>query len=203
MDRRKNLRTALCASFIIVAMLGLTAASVPLYDLFCRVTGYGGTTGVAEKAPDEAAQSERVIKVSFNADRQPDLPWSFRPVQRSMEVRIGESHMAFYEAVNHADEPIVGQAIYNVTPHKVGSYFVKVHCFCFDEQTLQPGERVDMPVSFFVDPAILDDPNADLVQEITLSYTFFLDPRATAELAADATASLATHDDTISTQGNL
>lgn len=201
MDRRKNTRTALYAAGVIVGMLGLTAASVPLYDLFCRVTGYGGTTQVADAAPETT--SDRTIKVSFNADRQPDLPWSFRPAQRQMEVRVGESSMAFYEAENHADHPVVGRAIYNVTPHKVGSYFAKVHCFCFDEQTLQPGERVDMPVSFFIDPAFLDDADAELVHEITLSYTFFIDKEATAALATAETASIVDQDDTLRTQGNL
>ena len=152
-------------------MLGLTAAAVPLYRLFCQVTGYGGTTQVAEAPP--AAPLARTIKVRFNADVDPSLPWSFRPVQREIEVHIGEQQLAFYRAQNQSDRAIVGQAVYNVTPFKAGAYFDKLACFCFEEQRLAPGEEVDMPVSFFVDPAILDDPNTRDLTTITLSYTFF------------------------------
>lgn len=197
---QKNRRTAFLASGIIVAMAGLTAASVPLYDLFCRVTGFGGTTQVAEAAPDDVR--DQTVRVSFNADRQPDLPWRFQPLQRRMEVRVGENHMAFYEAENRSDRAIVGRAVYNVTPHKVGGYFAKVHCFCFEEQLLLPGERVEMPVSFFVDPAMLDDANTRDVHEITLSYTFFIDEDATAALAAADTAHLETTDATSRTGGS-
>ncbi|MEZ5905297.1 MAG: cytochrome c oxidase assembly protein [Geminicoccaceae bacterium] len=186
MDARKNRRTALFGVAVIVCMLGLTAASVPLYNLFCRVTGYGGTTQVAEALPETAAGPP--IEVSFNADHEPGLPWSFHPAQRSVEVLPGENRLIFYEATNNADHPIVGRAVYNVTPFKVGAYFAKIACFCFDEQVLQPGERVDMPVSFFVDPAMLTDPDTQDVREITLSYTFFIDAEATAALAAHAAA---------------
>lgn len=188
MDARKNRRTALFGFGIIVCMLGLTAASVPLYNLFCRVTGYGGTTQIAEALPETV--SGPPIEVSFNADHEPGLPWSFQPVQRSVEVRPGENRLVFYEATNHADRPIVGRAVYNVTPFKVGAYFAKIACFCFDEQTLQAGERVDMPVSFFVDPAILTDPETQDVRQITLSYTFFIDEEATEALAAKPAAHL-------------
>jgi cytochrome c oxidase assembly protein subunit 11 len=184
--RRRRAGTALAAVAVIAGMLGLTAASVPLYRLFCAVTGYGGTTNVAERAPD--AVLDRTITVRFNADVDPKLPWGFRPAQRTMEVRIGEQHLAFYEAVNRADHRVVGSATYNVTPHGAGYYFSKIACFCFDEQALQPGEAVDMPVSFFVDPAILDDPNVRDLREITLSYTFFLREEATAALGAAAAA---------------
>lgn len=194
-DRKRNQRTALYASGIIVGMLGLTAAAVPLYDLFCRVTGFGGTTQVAEAAPD--AVTDRTVRVRFNADRHPDLPWRFQPEERVVEVTIGENRLAFYTAENRGDRPIVGRATYNVTPHKVGAYFAKVHCFCFEEQLLLPGERVEMPVSFFVDPRILDDTNTADVHEITLSYTFFIDEEATAAAAAAETAGLAASDDTI------
>lgn len=182
MDRARNRRIAALGFAIILGMLGLTAASVPLYDLFCRVTGFGGTTQVAAAAP--AGVAGPTIRVSFNADRAPDLPWRFRPLQRSLTVHPGESTMAFYEAVNDADHAVVGRAVYNVTPHKVGAYFAKVACFCFTEQVLEAGERVEMPVSFFVDPALLDDRNTAEVGEITLSYTFFIDAEATAALAA-------------------
>jgi cytochrome c oxidase assembly protein subunit 11 len=163
--------TVLLASLAICGMLGLTAAAVPLYRLFCQVTGYGGTTQVAEALPAEPLA--QTIKVRFNADIDPDLPWSFRPLQREVEVRIGEQHLAFYRAQNHSDRAVAGQAVYNVTPFKAGAYFDKIACFCFEEQRLAPGEEVDMPVSFFVDPAILDDPNTRALTTITLSYTFF------------------------------
>jgi len=187
--RTKNRRTAIFASSIIVGMLGLTAASVPLYDLFCRVTGYGGKPQRASSVPGAVADG-RTIRVSFNADHDPGLPWSFQPLQRRMEVVPGESYLAFYAAENRASVPIVGRAVYNVTPFKVGGYFAKVQCFCFDEQLLQPGERVEMPVSFFVDPAIFEDADTKDVVEITLSYTFYEDPEASAAAVADETASL-------------
>jgi cytochrome c oxidase assembly protein subunit 11 len=175
------------ACLVIVAMTGLTAASVPLYDLFCRVTGYGGTPRVAERAPEAA--TTRMVTVRFNADTDPDLPWGFRPMQRSVTVPVGEQTLAFYEAVNRSEEAIVGRAVFNVTPFKVGPHFAKVHCFCFEEQTLQPGERVEMPVSFFVDPALLADADAAEVAQITLSYTFFIDREATAALRAASAGS--------------
>jgi cytochrome c oxidase assembly protein subunit 11 len=168
---RGKMITALLATLAICGMLGLTAAAVPLYRLFCQVTGYGGTTQVAQASPAEPLA--QTIKVRFNADVDPDLPWSFRPVQREVEVRIGEQHLAFYRARNRSDRAVVGQAVYNVTPFKAGAYFGKIACFCFDEQRLAPGQEVDMPVSFFVDPAILDDPNTRDLTTITLSYTFF------------------------------
>ncbi|MCB1883183.1 MAG: cytochrome c oxidase assembly protein [Geminicoccaceae bacterium] len=171
---------------VIVAMLGLTAASVPLYSLFCAVTGYGGTTGVA--SGEGVAVGTTEVEVAFNADVDPHLPWRFVPKQRSMRVKVGEHNLAFYEAENRSDRPIVGQAIYNVTPLKIGYYFDKVQCFCFDEQTLKPGEKVDMPVTFYVDPEMLDDPSTQEVRQITLSYTFFIDEDATAALAAKSAA---------------
>jgi cytochrome c oxidase assembly protein subunit 11 len=163
--------TVLLATLAIFGMLGLTAASVPLYRLFCQVTGYGGTTQIAGALPDEPLA--QTIKVRFNADVDPALPWSFRPLEREIEVRLGEQHLAFYRARNHSDRAVVGQAVYNVTPFKAGVYFDKIACFCFDEQRLAPGEEVDMPVSFFIDPALLDDPNTRDLTTITLSYTFF------------------------------
>ena len=178
--RRRNRRTGIAASLIIVAMLGLTALSVPLYNLFCAVTGYGGTPRVDGDRARAVAQA-RQVTVYFNADVGDGLPWIFRPLQRSVTVPVGEETLVFYEAINRADAPVVGRALYNVTPYKVGSYFSKIHCFCFDEQTLRPGERVEMPVSFFVDPAMLDDADTNDVTQITLSYTFFLDEEATAK----------------------
>jgi cytochrome c oxidase assembly protein subunit 11 len=164
--------TVVVAVGVIVGMFGLTAAAVPLYRLFCQVTGYGGTTQRVEVPPGQA--SEQTITVRFNAEVDPDLPWSFAPEQRQVEVRIGEQSLAYYRARNRSDRAIVGQATYNVTPFKAGPYFDKIACFCFDEQILQPGEEVDMPVSFYVDPEILRDPNTQDVHTITLSYTFFL-----------------------------
>jgi cytochrome c oxidase assembly protein subunit 11 len=184
---RKNRRTAVAACLVILGMLGLTAVSVPLYDLFCRVTGFGGTPRIEAEAPNATAAQN--VTVLFNADIGADLPWQFRPVQRSLTVPAGEETLAFYEAVNRSDRPVVGRAVYNVTPHKIGSYFAKVHCFCFEEQTLQPGQRVEMPVSFYVDPAMFDDTDTSEVRQITLSYTFFIDREATAKLHAAADGS--------------
>ncbi len=175
-------RTVLLLVTLVLAMVGLTAASVPLYRLFCQVTGYGGTTSVAERAP--AGVRDVWVEVTFNADVDSKLPWRFRPLQDRVRIRVGEPGYAEFEAVNLSDRPLVGQAIYNVTPFKAGGYFYKVQCFCFDEQTLNPGERAVMPVTFYVDPEMLDDPNAREVRQITLSYTFYLDEEKTAELAA-------------------
>lgn len=152
-------------------MLMLAYASVPLYRLFCQVTGYGGTTREALHAP--GTTYDRVIKVRFNADHDPALPWLFRPLQTEIPVRVGEEKMAFYESNNMENYDVTGRAVYNVTPHKAGPYFMKIACFCFEEQTLSARQRVDMPVSFFIDPSILDDPEMKDVHTITLSYTFF------------------------------
>ena len=168
----KKLITAFGAFGVILAMVGLTAASVPLYRLFCQVTGYGGTTQVAQEVVPGAV--DRMIRVRFDAGIGDELPWRFQPVQREIEIPIGEETLAFYRAANLSDRPIVGSSTFNVTPHKAGPYFSKIACFCFTEQVLQPGEAVDMPVSFFVDPAILEDDNTRDLTTITLSYTFFM-----------------------------
>ncbi len=182
MSLDRNTKTALFGVGIIVAMVGLTAASVPLYDLFCRVTGYGGTTQMAERAPDQV--SDHAIQVRFNADVDGRLPWSFQPLERRIDVQVGANELAFYRAENRGDVPVVGTAVYNVTPFEAGRYFAKIACFCFEEQVLAPGESIEMPVSFFVDPAILDDPALANLSTITLSYTFFKAEAATRELAA-------------------
>jgi cytochrome c oxidase assembly protein subunit 11 len=169
-ERAKAL-TALVLASVVLGMVGLTAAAVPLYRLFCQATGYGGTTQRAEAAPE--GQSEQTITVRFNADVAGGLPWTFAPVERAVRVRLGEQHLAFFRAHNGAGRAIVGNATFNVTPFKAGPYFSKIACFCFTEQTLQAGQTVDMPVSFYVDPAILDDPETQDVRTITLSYTFF------------------------------
>ena len=163
--------TVVALAGVIVGMGALTLAAVPLYRLFCQVTGYGGTTQVSDVAPETI--SDRVVTVRFNADVGRDLPWRFEPAQVAMDVRVGDVGVAYYTAENDSDATVVGSAIFNVTPHKAGPYFSKIACFCFDEQTLATGERVEMPVSFFIDPAILDDANLDEVKTITLSYTFF------------------------------
>ena len=182
----RNVRTAMLGVGVIAAMVGLTAASVPLYDWFCRVTGYGGTTQVAGESPVEVL--DRTIIVRFNADIDPGLGWRFEPVKRTVEVKIGENRLAFYEATNTTDRPLVGTATFNVTPYDAGPYFSKIDCFCFEEQPLMPGETAEMPVSFYVDPAILDDPDTAELETITLSYTFFLAERATDELAGTSDA---------------
>ena len=185
---RRRMLTAVLSTGVIAGMLGLTAAAVPLYRLFCEVTGYGGTTQRADRAPDQA--SERTIKIRFNADIAEGLPWSFAPATREIEVRIGEQTLAFYRAHNSAARPITGTATFNVMPAKAGPYFSKIDCFCFTEQVLAAGQSADLPVSFFVDPAILDDPDTRDLRSITLSYTFFpRDDQADPETANDRPAS--------------
>ncbi|MEE4117450.1 MAG: cytochrome c oxidase assembly protein [Paracoccaceae bacterium] len=156
---------------VVLFMGAMAWASVPLYDWFCRVTGYGGTTAVAAGESDTVL--DQTIKVRFDAGLDRGMPWEFRPMQREMEVRIGETALAFYEAYNPTDRPIAGTASYNVSPFTAGGYFAKIACFCFEEQVLQPGERVEMPVTFYVDPDIVDDRDARHVSVITLSYTFY------------------------------
>ncbi len=152
-------------------MLLLAYASVPLYRLFCQVTGYGGTTQEAAHAPGHVL--DRVITVTFNADTDPALPWDFKPGESRHKVKVGEQAMTWFLAHNRAKTAITGRAVYNVVPFKAGAYFVKIQCFCFKEQTLGPDERAQMPVSFYIDPAIMDDPEMADVKTITLSYTFF------------------------------
>ncbi|AHM02528.1 Cytochrome oxidase biogenesis protein Cox11-CtaG, copper delivery to Cox1 [Roseibacterium elongatum DSM 19469] len=163
-------KTVLGLLGVISVMATLAWAAVPLYDWFCRVTGYGGTTSVAETASDQIL--DQTIRVRFDASRARDMPWEFRPIAPHMDVRIGETGLAFYEAYNPTDRPIAGTASYNVAPFDAGSYFVKIACFCFEMQVLEPGERVQMPVTFYVDPEIVDDPETRGTPAITLSYTF-------------------------------
>ena len=182
----RNRRLALISFIGAAGMVGASYAAVPLYEIFCQVTGYGGTTQTAEVAPDKIL--DRKMMIRFNADVDRKLPWKFAAVQDRVEVRVGENALAFYRARNTSDRAVVGTATFNVTPLKAGQYFNKIECFCFTEQRLEAGGEVDMPVSFFVDPAIADDPNLNDVTEITLSYTFFqteADPDRTAR-AADA-----------------
>lgn len=156
---------------VVVTMGALAWASVPFYDWFCRVTGFGGTPSIADASGSEIL--DRTITVKFDASRERGMPWEFKPMQTEMTVRIGEEGLAFYEAYNPTDRPVAGQAAYNVAPYQAGAYFNKIECFCFTEQVLQPGERVQMPVSFFVDPEIVEDSDAKYAKHITLSYTFY------------------------------
>lgn len=156
---------------ISLAMLALSYAAVPLYQMFCQKTGYGGTTQRATALPTR--QENRLITVRFNSDTHRNLPWRFVPLQQQITVKVGEVGLAFYQAENHSPEPVVGMATYNVTPDKAGIYFNKVDCFCFVEQRLEPGQIVDMPVQFFLDPDLVKDERLNDVTTITLSYTFF------------------------------
>lgn len=167
----RNKRTALRVFAFVGFMVGMAYASVPLYDLFCRVTGFGGTTQTSEALPGEVL--DRQVTVRFNADTNRNLSWDFGPEANAIEVNLGQQGLIAYKAENTGRAPSAGTAVYNVTPPKVGKYFSKIQCFCFDRQVLQPGEEVDMPVMFYVDPALHDDPYMDDVQTITLSYTFF------------------------------
>ena len=183
---QRNAAVGAVLAGIVFSGVALSYAAVPLYRLFCQVTGFGGTTQVASSAPAKAL--ERRVTIRFNADVDPALPWSFQPVAREVTVRVGEQSLAFYRATNRGAEPVVGTATFNVTPLKAGAYFDKIDCFCFSEQRLGPGESADLPVSFFVDPAIAEDRKLDDVSTITLSYTFFRaqsQPAKTALRAAD------------------
>ncbi len=176
----ENNKTAGLALLGALAMLGMGYAAVPLYELFCQVTGFGGTTqrasesdaDIAARIAASSGASGKPMSVRFDASTARDVPWTFTPEQSTDEVQIGQRDMAFYIARNDSDVPITGAATFNVEPEQTGKYFHKVQCFCFTEQTLQPGEEVRMPVLYYIDPAILDDENAKDVQQITLSYTF-------------------------------
>ncbi len=180
--RRKNGMVGVAVAVAAVAMVGLSYAAVPLYRMYCQVTGYGGTTQVAKAAP--GVTSDRVVTVRFDANTGGNMPWSFAPAQRTVNVHIGEETLAFYVASNPTDHAVQGSATFNVAPAKAGLYFAKIECFCFTQQVLQPGETENMGVTFFVDPAILKDRDLDDVTEITLSYTFFEVPMQQAAAAA-------------------
>ena len=171
----RNLRTGALAILGALAMLGLGYASVPLYEMFCRVTGFGGTTQVATEAQaNKAALAgvNRTISIRFDGSTAREIPWDFRPSQPTDTVRIGQRDIATYVARNRSNEPITGTATFNVEPAQAGKYFNKIQCFCFTQQTLQPGQEVTMPVLYYVDPAILDDEVIGDIEQITLSYTF-------------------------------
>lgn len=169
-ERNKNGRTLLVLMAIVGVMVAIVAVSPTLYRAFCEATGFNGTTQRADRAPGAVAGQ---VKVQFDANVHPGLPWRFEPEQTSVVVAPGAQTKIFYRAENLSARAILGQAVYNVTPDTVGKYFKKIQCFCFSEQTLQPGQKVDMPVVFFVDPAIKEDPDTKDVHEITLSYTFY------------------------------
>lgn len=181
-------KTAAKLVAIVLAMGGLAYASVPFYVWFCQVTGFGGTTAIAETGADEIL--DQTIKIRFDASLDAGMPWEFSPVVREMEVRIGETALAFYEAHNPTSKPIAGSSTFNVTPYQAGGFFTKIDCFCFEEQVLEPGERVQMPVSFYVDPEIVNDRDAKFTHTITLSYTFYevdlqdMEEQATLEIEA-------------------
>ena len=164
-------KTLLLVASVVFFMGALSYASVPLYKLFCQVTGYGGTTQVAQNLSDKVI--DRSVTIRFDANVNPALDWKFVPAQKSIELSVGENALAFYRAENTGSGPLVGTATFNVTPDKAGIYFNKVECFCFQEQLLAPNQVIDMPVSFFIDPEMMNDPNLDDVTTITLSYTFF------------------------------
>jgi cytochrome c oxidase assembly protein subunit 11 len=168
---RRNAIIGWAVAAAAVGMVGMSFAAIPLYRLFCAATGYGGTPNIGlAAAPGSSGQS---IRVRFNADTNPGLPWTFAPDQREVSLDLGDEQVAFYHAANQSSRPVTGMALYNVTPEKVGKYFHKTACFCFNQQTLSPNQSMEFPVSFWVDPAIRTDPNTADVKVITLSYTFF------------------------------
>lgn len=181
-----NRMLALLGSMVV----GLTFTTIviipPFYDWFCRVTGFGGTTSVAETGADTVL--DQTVKVRFDASLEQGMPWTFKPVERSMDIRIGETGLAFYEAHNPTDRPVAGTATFNVYPFSAGGYFTKIACFCFTEQVLQPGETVLMPVSFFIDPAMAENSEGQFVREIMLSYTFHETPLPEEQAALDTPA---------------
>lgn len=169
----KNTKTLLIILGVVALMIGLAFASVPLYSAFCRITGFAGTTQVSNAAPSDDQILDRKITVKFNSDTNRNLNWSFKPQKRSVSVNVGQQGFISFKAKNRDSTPVTGTAVYNVTPLKAGKYFQKTQCFCFDRQQLNPKQTMDMPVVFYIDPAIAEDRNMDDVQTITLSYSFF------------------------------
>ena len=170
--KKNNLNITFSLIFLVSCMFFLTFAAVPLYKLFCQVTGYGGTPKIVD-IKDQIDISQKKIKIEFNSDVNKKLNWSFKPEQRSMESKIGDSILAFYKAKNNGNKSITGVATYNVLPFEAAQYFNKVDCFCFENQTLEPGEEVLLPINFYIDPKILNDPSVKHLNSIVLSYTFF------------------------------
>jgi cytochrome c oxidase assembly protein subunit 11 len=166
-----NRTLGIALTAVAVAMVGVSFAAIPLYRVFCAVTGYAGTPQIGAEAAPGATRQE--IAVRFNANTNPNLPWDFAPMQEEIRLPLGEDHLAFYTARNLARTPVTGIALYNVTPDTVGKYFHKTACFCFNQQTLAAGQRMQFPLSFWIDPAIAKDPETAGIHTITLSYTFF------------------------------
>ena len=185
MSQAKNTKVLVRLSGLVVVMLALSFAAVPFYNWFCRVTGFGGVTQVS--AVESRKVLDRTIEIRFDGSLESGMPWTFKPSQHTMELKIGETGIAFYEAYNPTDKVIAGTASYNVFPYSAGAYFTKIDCFCFEMQVLQPGERVTMPVTFYVDPEIVDDADAKYAKTITLSYTFHVTdlPKEQASLAIE------------------
>ena len=184
---RRNGTTVVLLVSVVAGMVGLSFASVPLYRLFCATTGFGGTTQRAEAAPTRIAAG--LITVRFDAQVAPGLNWDFRPLKKAIAVHPGAQNQVFFRAVNRTAAPVTAQAVYNVAPTKAGIYFDKLQCFCFNSQTLAPGQSVDMGVVFFVDPDIWSDPGTSEVRAITLSYTMFRAPEAASPTASSASRS--------------
>jgi cytochrome c oxidase assembly protein subunit 11 len=170
---RRNLNVVMSLVGVFAFMVGLTFAAVPLYRLFCERTGFDGTPVRAEGQQGPKEVLDRVVTVSFTGDVNGGMPWSFYPKQNKIEAKVGQTYLAFFEAKNVSEQPITGTATFNVSPEPWGPYFVKIECFCFTEQTLQPGESVEMPVTFYLDPALAEDKNLKRMSDVTLSYTFF------------------------------
>lgn len=174
MSPKSNLRVAMMAGAVAVSMVGLGFAAVPLYRLFCQVTGFGGTTMRVDEAVAATVQStDKPIVIRFDANHTGGLPWEFKPERPTDTVSIGAKDMAIFLAKNEGSEDVTGTATFNVTPEQAGKYFNKIQCFCFTEQTLKPGQQVRMPVLYYVDPKIMTDPDTKDIEEITLSYTFY------------------------------
>ncbi len=179
---RQNRKVALSSFALVCVMVGLSFAAVPLYKIFCQVTGFGGTTQRVEA--NTGPVLDRMITVRFDSNTANGLAWRFKPVENTVDLKLGENKLAFYQATNMSNETLHGTATFNVTPEIAGGYFNKIECFCFTEQTLKPGQTVDMPVSFFIDPEIMKHSDAREIKEITLSYTFF--PVKKTAIAIDA-----------------
>ncbi len=180
-NKRRYAITAAIAAGAVAGMTGLAFAAVPLYQAFCRVTGFGGTTQTATVAPSVVLDQR--INVRFDANHAADLPVEFTPSQNAQNLRIGETSVAFYRVRNTSDEPVTAVATFNVAPHVAGQYFAKLECFCFTDRTLAPGEEADLPVLYFIDPEIASDPDTNEIDTITLSYTYFRSTSAPAEPA--------------------
>jgi cytochrome c oxidase assembly protein subunit 11 len=185
----RNRTTQLILVGVAIGMLTLGFYSKTLYDTFCKVTGFGGTPKIAMNEDNLSVVLDRVVTVNFDSNVSTDLPWQFRPTQRSMDVQLGQTGLAYYTAKNTSDKPVTGVATFNVTPQKAAEYFVKTECFCFTDQTLQPGEEMDMPVLFFIDPEMDASERHSDVKDVVLSYTFFVadnQPEVAAENSVEA-----------------